>query len=89
MRKYRATREWGRGSVGNSSLRGRSRKKWPKFLGIAVILCAVFFLGRNIGVKNSVEMSLPEEAQLDIGGTSAGDTVSDVLSGSLLSIPLD
>jgi len=34
-------------------------------------------------------VSLPEEAQLDIGGTSAGDTVSDVLSGSVLSIPLD
>jgi hypothetical protein len=90
MRKYKATREWGRGTMHRSSVpKNRSRRKWPKYVGIVVILGAVFLLGRNLGVKNSAEISLPAEVQLDIGGTSAAeDTVKDVLSGAVLSIPL-
>lgn len=91
MRKYRATREWGRGGVsGPPSRITRSQKKWPKVAGVAIVLCLVFFFGRNFGIKNATTSDQPTEVALDIGGISAGsDTVKDVLSGSVLSIPLN
>lgn len=91
MRKYRATREWGRVGVNRtSSKRNLRSNRLFRYVGLLLIICSVFFVGRNFGINKAEEVSVMEEPQLDIGGTPvSGDTVSDILSGSVLSVPLD
>lgn len=93
MRRRRVTREWNRSTVKRaSSVRGvRRGSKWPRYAGIAAILLFVFLLGRGFGGDDAASDIVDiQEATLDIGGSSGFDsTVSDVLSGNVLSIPVD
>ncbi len=91
MRRYKATREWGRGGARRiSTSRGRGKRRWPKYASLAVLLLAVFFFGRNFGGDKTGDIATPNQASLDIGGgVVESSTVQDVLSGSVLSIPLD
>lgn len=92
MRRRRVTREWNRSTVKRTSgVRGvRRGRRWPRYVGIAAVLLFVFLLGRGFNSNDaSSEIVDVQESRLDIGGSVVDSTVSDVLSGSVLSIPVD
>lgn len=91
MRKRRVTREWNRGTVKRTpSVRGvRRSKPWLRYAGLASLVLVAFLIGRGFGGDNEAETA-QEAPVLDIGGgVTYEGTVSDVLSGSTLSIPVD
>lgn len=92
MRRRQVTREWNRSTVKQTSrLRGvRHGRRWFRWVGVAGLLLFAFLMGR--GFNQSGEDSVAVEVistDLDIGGASrAGETVAEVLSGQVLSIPV-
>ncbi len=81
----RTTTEWGSRSAGRP---GRSRR-FPKIAGVAILLVAVFFFGRWIQNPSSDADVVQAEpvSELDTGG-SASQSIEEVLSGKIISIPV-
>ncbi|PIR47657.1 hypothetical protein COV06_02475 [Candidatus Uhrbacteria bacterium CG10_big_fil_rev_8_21_14_0_10_50_16] len=93
MRRGRVTREWNRSTAKRTSrVRGvRRGSVWPRIFGFSALLLVAFFVGRGFNkeevLTNADEVNNPK---LDVGGSTGSDTtVSDILSGHVLSIPVD
>ena len=89
MARRRVTREWGRAS--KSGIKGARRSSgWKKILGVVVVVAIAFFVGKAIGGPDDTEPVAEDvQATLDVGGGTGSSIVSDVLSGEVLSIPVD
>lgn len=87
------TREWNRSTVKRTSgVRGVRRGSiWPRLIGFSALLLVAFFVGRGFSKDTYLtDVSDTENPVLDVGGSKTYDTtVSEVLSGHVLSIPVD